>query len=527
MELWASNPLSESEKTQAILDLTEAMLSESEGWEEGEARQNISNLAELARFLSVVINEPREGLRVLASTLEILDQQGAEGLTDIKAKVLSTQASTLEGLGQYAEAFEVQSNLVSGLDKYLSSIDPQPLSPPLSTEVAKSARYCRLSGSIDEAKLLATRAVKLALALNPSDPQDLGLAYSELANCYQAKGEYNKALIEMSRTLDLYAESLGAEHPAYAGAMDSVGLIYQGLGQLDKAEEYHSSALVLREKLLPDSLEVATTLTNLAICLESQGFMEKGKEYKVRALEIRKAVLPENHPELGSGFNVLGESARASGDPEEARELFEKALLIWREALGPWHPHVAAVLNNLAQVNIAEGKNDQALLLLEQSLQVKKHSLGDWHPSVANSLNSLASLYSSGYKNVEKAVELRKEGLKILQKALGPEHPKVAVNMNNLAVLYSRIGEYAEASDLYQKALAIDEIVFGTHHPQVATDVNNLATLAFHCGEKQLSRQLYERALRIREEVLGPEHPKTLATAKNLGLVISQIQQDE
>ncbi len=55
----------------------------------------------------------------------------------------------------------------------------------------------------------------------------------------QEKGEYDKALIEAHKVLDIHVTQLGDEHPTTAAAMDALGTVYQKLGQFASAKQLH------------------------------------------------------------------------------------------------------------------------------------------------------------------------------------------------------------------------------------------------------------------------------------------------
>ena len=59
-------------------------------------------------------------------------------------------------------------------------------------------------------------------------------------------------------------------------------------------------ALRIRRQRLGDSHpSVATTLANLAMCLQRQGMHEQAEQHLRDALEIQRACLGDQHPDLG------------------------------------------------------------------------------------------------------------------------------------------------------------------------------------------------------------------------------------
>ena len=66
--------------------------------------------------------------------------------------------------------------------------------------------------------------------------------------------------------------------------------------------------------------------------------------------------------------------------------------------------------------------------------------------------------------------------------------------------MYSRLGQYYQAKELYEKALIICKTIFGEDHANVATSYNNLALVYTHLGEYNQAKELQEKALTIRKK---------------------------
>ena len=65
--------------------------------------------------------------------------------------------------------------------------------------------------------------------------------------------------------------------------------VYQDLGELERAEEYHIVAMeIQKEKLGPQHVRLATTYSNLGIVYRNLGELERAKEYHILAMEIEK-----------------------------------------------------------------------------------------------------------------------------------------------------------------------------------------------------------------------------------------------
>ena len=72
----------------------------------------------------------------------------------------------------------------------------------------------------------------------------------------------------------------------------------------------------------------------------------------------------------------------------------------------------------------------------------------------------------------------------IMKKIVGEKYADVATCCNNLASVYTRLGEYNQAKELYEKTLMIRKKSFGENHADVATSCNNLTSVYTRLGEK-------------------------------------------
>jgi len=96
--------------------------------------------------------------------------------------------------------------------------------------------------------------------------------------------------------------------------------------------------------------------------------------------------------------------------------------------------------------------------------------------------------------------------LEIRESALGKEHPEYAYSLHNLALLYQAMGNFDEATSLYQRALKILEEV----HPEtteVGLTLYNLGVSANGREDYKGAIPYYERALAMFEKI-SPDHPQ-------------------
>ncbi|MEM8600448.1 MAG: tetratricopeptide repeat protein, partial [Bacteroidota bacterium] len=310
---------------------------------------------------------------------------------------------------------------------------------------------------------------------------------------------------------------------AVADSLESdVEALYDS-GRYAEAILLAQEALSIREGVLdPEHLDVAKSLSDLAVLMRVTGDYAAARSLVERALAIREAQLGPDHPDVARSLNDLAVLMRVTGDYAAARSLFERALAIREVQLGPDHSLVAASLNDLASLLQETGDYAVARRLYERALAIREAEFGPTHPYVATSLSDLARLLQAT-GNYAAARRLYERALAIYEAELGPTHPYVATSLNNLAVLLELTGDYAAARPLYESALAIREAALGPTHPEVASILGNLAGLLRSMGDYAAARSLYERALAIEEAALGPTHFYVAMGLNNLAVLLRMM----
>ena len=143
-----------------------------------------------------------------------------------------------------------------------------------------------------------------------------------------------------------------------------------------------------------------------------------------------------------------------AGDLAAAEQTYLKALEMDIALLGEDHPEVASVRENLGNVYFRMGKIDKTLALLETVLASRRKALGDDSEPVARTLANFATVQKiSG--NLAAAEKTYPEAIARLTKKLGPEHPDVGLAHLGYGDALRIQKKYAEAEAPLLRALAI------------------------------------------------------------------------
>ena len=176
-----------------------------------------------------------------------------------------------------------------------------------------------------------------------------------------------------------------------ATLMNTVGLVYRGLGLYEEAGVLIEKSLIIRRELHGgEHVEVAKSLNDLGwIYIEKQKPAEAEPLLR-EALDMRRRLLGD-HPDVAQSMNFLGFALFDKGDDDTAERLFRESLAMRRRFLGE-HMDVAQSLNNLGLTLHDKGDYDGAEPLFEEAIAIDRKLIYGDHPTVATHLNNLALL---------------------------------------------------------------------------------------------------------------------------------------
>ena len=275
------------------------------------------------------------------------------------------------------------------------------------------------------AKGLFNKAVELdSLFLN---------ARLELGLLYQGLGEYDTAQEILDECLPI-SRAIG-DRVAEARAINSVGLIHNYRGHFDEAlVAYHKSLEINTD---PGGAEIrGHALNNIGIISYRRGMYEEALSYYGQALQIRRELGNRSH--VGSSLNNIANVHKAMGETEKALDLYNQSLEIGREMDEEFSQ--GQVLNNIAGLYVNDGNYDEALTFFGQALEIKRN-LGD-RREAARTLDNMANIYLFR-ENYAKALQLAGEAL-ILRQDVGDQRA-VSSSLHGLGYINMMKEDYAEA----------------------------------------------------------------------------------
>lgn len=314
----------------------------------------------------------------------------------------------------------------------------------------------------------------------------------------------------------------------HGNSSNVLGVIYDGFGDLKKAEEYYKVALEIRRSM-NDKFNVANTLGNIGAIYKDLGDMNRALACYEESLTIREEIgdqrgIAGSYNNLGNWYDDIGENETSLKYHIMSYELDKK--------IGNKRG-MSGSLNNMGLVYRTQGNHPKALESFEKSLKIQEE-LG-YKRAIANTYNNLGILYAT-QGNLEKGREYYEKSLEIMraiQDKIGQAH-----SLTNIGELLLRQGKYEEslsyfkegkrlhvnAGDkkgmsnsegnlawLYEKMNLLDTALMhadsAEKHIKEVGDMNNLAALyvnttgiLFKLGRSDEALVKVQEALRIAEE---------------------------
>jgi tetratricopeptide (TPR) repeat protein len=295
-----------------------------------------------------------------------------------------------------------------------------------------------------------------------------------------------------------------------ASIREVLGRTYNFLGEYELAIAQHQRCLDLRRGLLGvENLETISALNNLAEDLRLLGRAAEGIPLMEEALRAARRIWEVSDTNTLSVMNDLGLLYAEAGRMEDSVKLLGETLGLRRRHLAPEHPDTMVSIHNLGDVYRALGRDREALPLLEESLAVARKLHGPTNADTLTVMNNLALVYSA-VGDSQRAAALHEQVLTNRVALLGQDHQYTLGSMNGVAMAWRELGKFKEALDLLEQAAARARQALEPDHPYTITFHNNVALAAEDAGETNKALLLFEQTLQQRCAVRGLEHPETL-----------------
>jgi tetratricopeptide (TPR) repeat protein len=157
------------------------------------------------------------------------------------------------------------------------------------------------------------------------------------------------ALGQVERAIDYYKQALAISHEigdrrGEGNKLGNLGLAYADLGQVERAIDYYEQALPISREI-GDRRGEGNRLGNLGLAYAALGQVERAIDYYEQALAIGREIGDRRGE--GADLGNLGNAYADLGQVERARECLRQALAIFEEIKSPYAEQVRGSLEQL------------------------------------------------------------------------------------------------------------------------------------------------------------------------------------
>jgi serine/threonine-protein kinase len=295
--------------------------------------------------------------------------------------------------------------------------------------------------------------------------------------------------------------------------LDSMGAIYNSLGDSDKAKEMLEKSLRLRlERLGKDDVAEADTVARLADVETDLSHYDESIQLNQRALGVYRRRFNDSFG--GKDERIAIRLARISSDYWEQdkmpqAEAYEReALALSTRLVGRHDPRTLEMIGDLGTIIDLQGKALEAepyyneFLAAEQSLTPKNL------PDLGLGWNYLGWLHYRLGRFAESEQEMRNAlAFRIL--AYGEKNPVTAGARASLAYILLNRGKADEALSLSIQAKKTLTAIYGLTHRETTFAEDSLGLAFLAKGRTAEARQEFDAALTARLVLLPPNHMQT------------------
>lgn len=365
------------------------------------------------------VGEIKKALQYFELEKQTLESLKLDRTTDFSNTLNNLAYLYLEN-GDYVKAGTIADRLIAndrllfapGADEYVTSV------------VYVSDIYIQLDRIKDAEQLLLH-----TLKAQPKRSINRGVLLNKLGDLYSYSGQYSRASRTLQEAIDLLGDEAGEESAEFISTAINMGILFMSQGKYPEAEEIFEVALT---KLREGEPAYTSVLNNQALVFQSLGQLQRA-ESTLQSIRERDSVdLGVTHPDYAITLSNLGLVYADESKFNQAQYVLRQALAIQKENGESHTISYATKLNNLAKVYQLSGSPGRAIPLLEQAMAIFRKNLGKESPEYATAVFNLGvTLWKSGrdqqgYKHIRLSAAIR-------AKTLGKHHPKYAESVLKVA----------------------------------------------------------------------------------------------
>lgn len=188
------------------------------------------------------------------------------------------------------------------------------------------------------------------------ETEDLGFAYSLLANISTSLGDFEDAIPMRERCLRIRLAFHGESHPRTAESLLNLGNDLWSVGRLTEARTMLEQAKAVWEGIYgPEHTHISAFHEGLGRLAYEEGDLAESRQHHERALAIREATMGADHPRVAEPLRSLGRIAMREGHYADACAHLARAIQIVTGKLGNEHTLASDYGIQLARAEFLNG----------------------------------------------------------------------------------------------------------------------------------------------------------------------------
>ena len=253
-------------------------------------------------------------------------------------------------------------------------------------------------GNYDEALSVLEKSLFFA---NHGDDEDREIFYRVKADCYYRLGQYHESITACETAIEIYSKeearwelliekTNGRKSIEYAKLLNIMALCYVSLGQYDNALFYFNQILDIYTNIDKSNTTYASVLNNMAQCYYYNDKIEEAKNL----LEIAKGVFDKlviDSPDKATCISNLAYIYRRLGYNAKAIDLESTAFNQYKEIFGGNNVNLASSFLHFSQYCYDEQRYVWALELSKRVYDICKKNCGETHLYTAFASSVIAS----------------------------------------------------------------------------------------------------------------------------------------
>lgn len=186
----------------------------------------------------------------------------------------------------------------------------------------------------DQSLVIAEDVLLLMEELGMEETVHFGTSLLNAATAYRAAGKNREALGYYERALVLYEKTLEQEDYRFASLYNNISILLSQMGEIKKAILFLDNAISVISKIMPGSVELASSFTNKALLLFQTSQRNEAMALLEEALLIFEKEKNKNDPHYSAALAGVGEAYYHLGDFPKSVQAYEKSIHMIEQVYG-------------------------------------------------------------------------------------------------------------------------------------------------------------------------------------------------